>query len=705
MKRLRAKTYSLKPDIPFRSGTITARCQNVWLTLLAHLYSASRDAESLDLMLWEVRDDGAVRVTFRSSDELESARAGKVLEASFRVDGISRALGEAKSVAQRKKVLTEYHRWVELAIVDSFLSEKVEIEYSYFNEVQQPFSVLITADDIGLQSSQLKLLLSDFGGLTDSEVVRKQQRLKAGREFQSRSKRATRVVKVKRKTPLPKLKTQPLDCFGPGWRRFYFDDGQSRRFWYVRVRSKDQTIVQGSIGARGSLRQKSFSSAKEAREHTDNLCQKKLASGFMAYEPEELKYGRKNRRALKLIRKAMAEYEQASQYRIPEEYRRYILDVNGGSPEPDWITLPGHPVYQKVQVGRILGFKPGQMVDDIDYYAKMTSLPPGHVPLASGLHLFSVDQLGAVHFWDDRQLQPGDMADDNTLHYDRIESFVAASSLDEFLTRIARFPQDTQLQISHQSAEQQHKSLAKRFNAAQAAAARKPLRRFFFDDGQLRKYWYIHLKGKSHTTHYARFGGRPGETTKTFDSVEQAVRSAEKLVRQKLKKGYLEIVPEALSISRPADLKPATESAVRKLEQKLGAELPSEYRNFLKTQNGGQPDPGYIRIPGVPSIDNVETGYLFGLTAADRPGESLLWALEVNGAVLPAGHLPIASGSDIFTLALGRHRGCVFFWNHESDDINESSGRFRLSAGHLLAHSFDEFLTRISLFNMESSNV
>ncbi|KAA5539775.1 WGR domain-containing protein [Roseiconus nitratireducens] len=703
MKKLRAKTFALKPDIPFRSGTISARCQKVWLELLTHLYESGRGAEVFDLMLWDVRDDGTVRVTFRSSDVVEEAQLGNVPEAIFFVEGIRRESRQAKSVAQRKKSIAEFHEWIELAIVESFLSEPIEIEYSYFNVGEQPFSVVTTAQDIGLQSSHLKRLLSDFGGLNDKEIKRKQQCLKDGRDFKAGTRQRTRVVSVKRKSSSPRMKTKRLKTFGRGWKRFYFDDGQTRRFWYLHTRGEDQTIVQGTTGAGGSVRRKSYSSPKEARDHGARLCQRKLDAGFIAYGPEELRYGRKNRRAIKLIRQSLANYEQGSEHGIPEEFRRYLLEVNGGSPEPDWITLPGHPVYQKVQVGRILGFKPGQWVDDIHYYVRSTSLPEGHVPLASGLHLFTVDQLGAVHFWDDRQLQPGDVADDHRVHYDRIESFVVASSLDEFLTRIAKFPRDTQLEVQHQTPDEKRDGFSKRFEDAQAAAAKKPLRRFYFDDGKLRKFWYIHMQETSHTTRYARFGSRPGETKKRFDSKQAAAASASKLIRQKLKKGYLEVLPEALSITRPPGLKLATESAIRRLEKQLGTKLPDDYRRFLIVQNGGRPEPGFIRIPGVSYIDNVDAGFLYGLYPDARPGESLSWGIEVNGAVLPKGHLPIAYGSDIFTLALGKHYGCIYFWNHESDDVNDRTGAFRVSAGHLLANSFDEYLTRIAMFRAAAS--
>ena len=62
------------------------------------------------------------------------------------------------------------------------------------------------------------------------------------------------------------------------------------------------------------------------------------------------------------------------------------------------------------------------------------------------------------------------------------------------------------------------------------------------------------------------------------------------------------------------------------------------------------------------------------------------------------GHLPIAYGGDIFTLSVSRNAGCVYFWDHESDTI-DNDARFVESDGHPLAGSFEEFLTRTATFD------
>ncbi len=78
---------------------------------------------------------------------------------------------------------------------------------------------------------------------------------------------------------------------------------------------------------------------------------------------------------------------------------------------------------------------------------------------------------------------------------------------------------------------------------------------------------------------------------------------------------------------------------------------------------------------------------------------------ERAGKYLPGGHLPIAGGSDVFTLSLSpKSFGCVYWWFHESEDVDDD-GNFLESAGHLLAGSFDEFLTRIALLHGDGGKI
>jgi predicted DNA-binding WGR domain protein len=226
--------------------------------------------------------------------------------------------------------------------------------------------------------------------------------------------------------------------------------------------------------------------------------------------------------------------------------------------------------------------------------------------------------------------------------------------------------------------------------------------RYYFDDGDSRKFWAYALDGKKQRLSHGRIGSPGRETTKSFASASAAEAEAIKRAAQKVKGGYIEIQPANLRITRPKGKRKATEAQLARFEKRINARLPGEYRNFLFNQNGGVPEPYFIRIPGHPNIDNVAVGYLLGLYAKSEPYQSLLYAVEHKMPHLPRGQLPIAGDSDLFSISLEKKRGCIYFWDHEAADAKDEDEdgivHFRMSHGLLLAGSFDEFLTRISVF-------
>ncbi|MBS0202518.1 MAG: ankyrin repeat domain-containing protein [Planctomycetes bacterium] len=222
-------------------------------------------------------------------------------------------------------------------------------------------------------------------------------------------------------------------------------------------------------------------------------------------------------------------------------------------------------------------------------------------------------------------------------------------------------------------------------------------RRFYFDDGRSRKRWHVQAQGKSQVVHYGRLGGSLRESKKAFKSPAEATEQTEKLIATKKREGYLEINPARLEIKRLPGIRAATEEQIKALEKRIGCGLSEEYRQFLRTQNGGHPNPDCVAVVGVEGIDNVGVGALFHLQPSKPGGDELMSQLESAGKLLPPGHLPIAGSSDLFTLSLKpKTFGSVFWFFHETDELDDD-GNFLESAGYLLAGSFDEFLTRIAL--------
>jgi predicted DNA-binding WGR domain protein len=229
--------------------------------------------------------------------------------------------------------------------------------------------------------------------------------------------------------------------------------------------------------------------------------------------------------------------------------------------------------------------------------------------------------------------------------------------------------------------------------------------RCFFDDGKSRKFWNCTQRGKEQTIRYGRLGTTGRETQKSFPTATDAAADTERLLGQKLSKGYVRVDPSRLKISRPKGKRKATESQVEQLENQLGTKLPADFREFLLTQNGGIPDPFFIAIPGHPYIANVAVGFLLGLYGKAEP-RSLTFAVENTLPYLPKGQLPIAGDSDIFSLSLEHKPGCVYFWDHEAveveDEDEEGHVHYKMSHAYLIAGSFDEFLTRIAIYERSS---
>ncbi len=71
------------------------------------------------------------------------------------------------------------------------------------------------------------------------------------------------------------------------------------------------------------------------------------------------------------------------------------------------------------------------------------------------------------------------------------------------------------------------------------------MRRFELKEGTSKKFWEIEVEGSSHSVRYGAIGANGQTKTKDFASPAAATADADKLVREKLKKGYAEIAAQA----------------------------------------------------------------------------------------------------------------------------------------------------------------
>jgi len=73
-----------------------------------------------------------------------------------------------------------------------------------------------------------------------------------------------------------------------------------------------------------------------------------------------------------------------------------------------------------------------------------------------------------------------------------------------------------------------------------AAEAIPLMREFAFGEGNSNKFWRIGVAEAEVTVHFGRIGTKGQTLIKSLDSPERALREAEKLIAEKLRKGYQE---------------------------------------------------------------------------------------------------------------------------------------------------------------------
>jgi uncharacterized protein (TIGR02996 family) len=120
------------------------------------------------------------------------------------------------------------------------------------------------------------------------------------------------------------------------------------------------------------------------------------------------------------------------------------------------------------------------------------------------------------------------------------------------------------------------------------------MRTFEFKDAKSNKFWTIQLSGAKFTVTFGRIGTAGQTQTKTFSSAAAARKEHDKLVAEKLKKGYVETTPKKAEPAKPA--KPADQEA---LEAGLAAHpdevaAHSAYADYLMEQ--GDPRGEFVQV-------------------------------------------------------------------------------------------------------------
>jgi uncharacterized protein (TIGR02996 family) len=119
------------------------------------------------------------------------------------------------------------------------------------------------------------------------------------------------------------------------------------------------------------------------------------------------------------------------------------------------------------------------------------------------------------------------------------------------------------------------------------------MRKFTCTAGKSNKFWDIELKGKSFTVTWGRVGSAGQSLTKSFKDEEAARTQHDKLVEEKLAKGYVETTSAPAAAARPQPgLRQALEEALVANPDDLAAHM--AYSDYLQEQ--GDPRGEFIQV-------------------------------------------------------------------------------------------------------------
>ncbi len=140
-------------------------------------------------------------------------------------------------------------------------------------------------------------------------------------------------------------------------------------------------------------------------------------------------------------------------------------------------------------------------------------------------------------------------------------------------------------------------------------------REFRLQEGTSNKYWTIEWEGSGFTVQYGRIGATGQSQFKLFPTEAEAQQAHDRLIAEKLHKGYQEITPDAAATDRvPAQADTprsldmasvnfigvvrvlATDAEVSALETWLKTTLPAGYREYVTTLGEGVLGGSFVRV-------------------------------------------------------------------------------------------------------------
>lgn len=128
-----------------------------------------------------------------------------------------------------------------------------------------------------------------------------------------------------------------------------------------------------------------------------------------------------------------------------------------------------------------------------------------------------------------------------------------------------------------------------------------------------------------------------------------------------------------------------SEEKVADFERKIEIQLPTDYREFLLTHNGGKPEPDSFNI-GNNDTSSVRSFYGLHSDPYSNLAEHLdIYKGRISGNVIPITGDPC--GNQVCLGVKGKHRGKVYFWDHELEGARHALTR--------IADDFNKFLNSL----------
>jgi DNA ligase-1 len=121
--------------------------------------------------------------------------------------------------------------------------------------------------------------------------------------------------------------------------------------------------------------------------------------------------------------------------------------------------------------------------------------------------------------------------------------------------------------------------------------------RYEMTEGGSNKFWYITMDGTSFTTTFGRIGTAGSSSTKDWASVDQCRKEHDKLVAEKVKKGYKLVGGTGASGAKPAKAAPAAKAA-KPAKVALGTDTAVKALSAKPAKKGGKNGPRYFEFVG-----------------------------------------------------------------------------------------------------------